>query len=52
LLQTDITEIPPVLPILSCPVATSEVDVLPAWKDGDLRQLSQWHIKLREAVTV
>ena len=22
------------------------------WKDGDLRQLSQWHIKLQEAVTV
>jgi len=47
LLWTDINEIPPVRPIPSSPASTSDVDVLPIWKDCGFRRLSEWSVKLR-----
>ena len=47
LLWTDINEIPPVLPIHSSPASTSDVVVLPIWKDSGFRRLSGWSVKLR-----
>ena len=52
LLWTDINEIPPVLPIHSSPASTSDVDVLPIWKDSGFRRLSEWSVKLRQAAAV